>query len=60
MLFRKQGLSSKQRRKIYQCCVRPGLLYCCETWEITMADEVRLRWIGTSYDQDDVWGETGR
>ena len=33
----------KQRGKIYQCCVRPVLLYCCETWELTVADEARLR-----------------
>ena len=32
-----------QRGKIYQCCVRPVLLYCCETWELTVADEMRLR-----------------
>ena len=32
-----------QRRKIYQCCVGPVLLYCCETWELTVAAEVRLR-----------------
>ena len=43
MLVRKQGLSMKQRGKIYQCCVRPVLLYCCETWELTVADETRLR-----------------
>ena len=35
-------LSLKQQRKIYQCCVRPVLLYCCETWELTVADEARL------------------
>ena len=28
--------------KVYQYCVRPVLLYCCETWEITVADEARL------------------
>ena len=38
----KQGLSLMQRGKIYQCCVRPVLLYCCETWELTVADEMRL------------------
>ena len=27
----------------YQCCVRPVLLYCCETWELTVADEMKLR-----------------
>ena len=31
VLVEKQGLSLKQRGKIYQCCVRPVLLYCCET-----------------------------
>ena len=43
VLVGKQGLSLKQRAKIYQCCVRPVLLYCCETWELTVADEARLR-----------------
>ena len=43
VLVGKQGLCSKQRGKIYQCCVRPVLLYCCETWELTVADEARLR-----------------
>ena len=33
----------KQRGKVYQCCVRPVLLYCCETWELTVADEAKLR-----------------
>ena len=42
-LVGKQGLSLKQQGKIYQCCVRPVLLYCCETWELT--DEARLRWV---------------
>ena len=42
VLVGKQGLSLKQRGKIYQCCVRPVLLYCCETWELTVADEMRL------------------
>ena len=32
----------KQRGKIYQCYVRPVLLYRCETWEPTVADKVRL------------------
>ena len=32
----------KQQEMIYQCCVRPVLLYCCETWELTFADEARL------------------
>ena len=39
VLIGKQSLSLK----IYQCCVRPVLLYFCETWELTVADEVRLR-----------------
>ena len=43
VLVGKQGLSLMQRGKIYQCCVRPVLLYCCETWELTVADETRLR-----------------
>ena len=34
----KWGLSLKQGEEgggeIYQCCVRPVLLYCCETWEL--------------------------
>ena len=38
VLVGKQGLSLKLRGKIYQCCVRPVLLNCCETW-----DEARLR-----------------
>ena len=42
MLVKKQGLSLKQRGKIYQCCVRLVWLYCCETWERTVADEARL------------------
>ena len=42
-LVGKQGLSLMQWGKIYQCCVRPLLLYCCETWELTVADEMRLR-----------------
>ena len=32
----------KQQGKIYQCCVRPVLLYYCETFELTVLDEVRL------------------
>ena len=42
MLVEKQGLSLKQRGKIYQCCVRPVLLYCCETWKRTVVGEARL------------------
>ena len=29
VLVEKQGLSLKQWGKIYQCCARPVLLYCC-------------------------------
>ena len=43
VLVGKRGLSLKQRGKIYQYCVRPVLLYCCETWELTVADEAGLR-----------------
>ena len=43
VLVGKQSLSLMQRGKIYQCCVRPVLLYCCETWGLTVADELRLR-----------------
>ena len=39
----KQGLSLKQRGKIYQPCVRSVLLHCSKTWELTAADELRLR-----------------
>ena len=42
VLVKKQGFSLKQR-EIYQCCVRPVLLYFCETSELTVADEARLR-----------------
>ena len=42
MLVGKQGLLLKQRGKIYQCCVRPVLLYCCKTWELTVVNEARL------------------
>ena len=42
MLFGKQSLSLKQWERIYQCCVRPVLLFCCETWEFTVADEASL------------------
>ena len=41
-LVGKQGLSLKQYEKICQCCVRPVLLYCCGTWELTVADGARL------------------
>ena len=42
MLVGKQGLSLKQQGKIYQCCVRPVLLHCCETWPLSVADEAKL------------------
>ena len=42
VLVGKQGLSLKQWEKLYQCCVRPVLLYCRERWEPTVLDEVRL------------------
>ena len=42
VLAGKQGLSLKQREKIYQCCVRRVLLYCCETSKLTVADEERI------------------
>ena len=41
VLVGKQGLFLMQRGKIYHC-VRPVLLYCCKTWELTVADEMRL------------------
>ena len=43
LLVGKPDLSLKQQGQIYQCCVRPVLLYCCETWELIAADEARLR-----------------
>ena len=46
VLVGKQGLTLKQRGKIYQCCLRTVLLYCCETWELTVADEAKLRGVG--------------
>ena len=42
VLVGKHGSSLKQQGKIDQCCVRPVLLYCCETWELTVVDEARL------------------
>ena len=42
VLVGKQGLSLKQRGKIYQCCVRQVLLYCCKTWKVTVVVEARL------------------
>ena len=43
VLVGKQSLSLKQRGKIYQCCVRPVLLYLCETWELIVTAEAMLR-----------------
>ena len=43
VLVGQQVLSLKQQGKIYQCCVRPVLFSCYETWELTVADEARLR-----------------
>lgn len=43
VLSSKQGLSLKLRGKVYKCCVRPVLLYCSVTWELTAANEVRLQ-----------------
>ena len=42
-LLKKQGLSVKKWGKIYQCCVRPVLLHCCDMLELTVADGTRLR-----------------
>ena len=36
VLVEKQGLSLKQQENIYQCCGRTVLLYCCDTWELTV------------------------
>ena len=36
------GLSLKQQEKIYQCCIGSVMLYCCETWKLTVVDEARL------------------
>ena len=39
----------KQWEMIYHCCVRLVLLWCCGTWELTVADEAWLhgveRWM---------------
>ena len=43
VLVWRQGLSLKQRGKVYQCFYRPVLLYCSETWELTVAAEAKLR-----------------
>ena len=42
----KQGLTLKQQGRIYQCCITPVLLYCGEMWELTSADDTRLRGVG--------------
>ena len=42
VLLGKQGLSLMPQGKIYQCCVRPVLLSCCEMWELTVVEEMRL------------------
>ena len=42
VLVGKQGLSLKQRGTIYQCCATPVLLYCCNKWQIIVADEASL------------------
>ena len=42
ILVVKEGLSLKQCGRIYQSCVRLTLLYCSETGELTVADELRL------------------
>ena len=42
VLVGKQGLSLKQLRKIYQCCVRPVLWNCCEMWQLNVVDKARL------------------
>ena len=42
VLVGEQGLSLKRRGKIYQCCARPALLYCCKTWELTVAYKASL------------------
>ena len=39
-LVGKQAL--KQQGKICKCYVRPVLLFCCEIWQFTVADEARL------------------
>ena len=41
VLVTRQGLSLKEWGEIYQCFVRPVLLYYCETRELAVADEAR-------------------
>ena len=36
------GALVEKQGKIYQCCARPVLLYCCEMWELTVVDEARF------------------
>ena len=43
VLVKKQVLCLKQRGEIYQCRVKPVLLYCCATWELTVEDGARLQ-----------------
>ena len=42
VLIGRHCVTLKQRRKIYQCCVITVFFYCCETWELTVADEASL------------------
>ena len=45
IFVRKQGLSLTRQEEIYICYIRPVLLHCCETLELTVADEAALyRW----------------
>ena len=32
LLVEKHSLALKRRVKIFQCCVKPVLLYCCDMW----------------------------
>ena len=41
-LIGKQGLLLRPRGNVYKSCVGPIFLYCSETWELTMANGVRL------------------
>ena len=38
----KAGFIFETTPEDYWCCARPVLLYCCETWELAVADEARL------------------
>lgn len=46
VLFGRQGLSLKQHAEIYQCCVRPVLFCFCKTWELIVAEKLRLHELG--------------